>query len=168
MPATAPIITELRGETEAQGLVMATNPAKAPLRLILISGFPNLIQDVIMARTAPVAAARFVFTKIMAISLLAAVVEPGLKPNHPSQSMKTPKAAKKSTAPKNNITDHTIGEAAGEVWLQLTENEGLTVAAVKKATRCPDDVTLMAIGWLAREGKLHFETTGRSVKLTLA
>jgi len=58
------------------------------------SGFPNFTQAVNMAKTAPAAAARLVLTKIMAISVLAAVVEPGLKPNHPNQRIKTPKAAR--------------------------------------------------------------------------
>ena len=58
-PAAAPIITALSGVTDAQGLVMATRPARAPFKLMLISGLPNLIQEVTIARTAPAAAARF-------------------------------------------------------------------------------------------------------------
>ena len=95
----APIITELRGVTVAQGAVMATKPARAPFRLMLISGFLNFIQEVIMARMAPAAAAMLVLTKIKAISLEAAVVEPGLNPNQPSQSIKTPKAARGRLCP---------------------------------------------------------------------
>ena len=100
IPAIAPIITELKGVTDAHGLVMATRPAKAPFKLMPASGFPNFIQAVTMAKIAPAAAARLVLTKIIAISLLAAVVEPGLKPNHPTQRMKTPKAAKGMLCPK--------------------------------------------------------------------
>ena len=68
------------------------------------SGFPNFIHDVSMARTAPAAAARLVLTKIMAISLFAAVVEPGLKPNQPSQRMNTPRAASGMLCPRIGLT----------------------------------------------------------------
>ena len=53
-----------------------------------------------MARTEPAAAARLVLTKIMAMSLLAAVVEPGLNPNQPSQRINTPRAARGKLWPK--------------------------------------------------------------------
>ena len=43
--------------SKAHGLVMATRPARATLRLIPTSGFPNFNQEVNMARTAPAAAA---------------------------------------------------------------------------------------------------------------
>ena len=43
-----------------------------------------------------------------------------------------------------------------------------TLAAVKKGVDQPADVTLMAIGWLAREGKLDFTTSGRSLKIDSA
>jgi len=92
-PATAPIMIALKGVTVAQGLVMATRPARAPFRLMPASGFLNLIQAVTIARITPAAAARLVFTKIKAMSLLAAVVEPGLKPNQPSHRINTPRAA---------------------------------------------------------------------------
>ena len=52
-----------------------------------------------MARIAPAAAAKLVLTKIRTISLEAAVVEPGLKPNHPNQRMNTPRAAKGRLCP---------------------------------------------------------------------
>ncbi len=93
IPAIAPIIIELNGETFAQPAVIATRPARAPFKLIPASGFPNFAQETNIAKTAPVAAARFVFTKIMAISLFAAVVEPGLNPNHPNHKINIPRAA---------------------------------------------------------------------------
>ena len=80
MPARAPMTTALKGVTLLQGAVMATSPARAPLRLMEMSGLPNLSQEVIMARTHPAAAARLVFTKIQEMSLMAAVVDPGVEP----------------------------------------------------------------------------------------
>ncbi|TWU00179.1 hypothetical protein Pla108_11240 [Botrimarina colliarenosi] len=60
-----------------------------------------------------------------------------------------------------------IGYAAGDVWGALHGKGWQTLAAVKKASDCPADLTLMAVGWLAREGKLDFAVSGRSVKVTL-
>ncbi len=89
----------------------------------------------------------------------------------PAAEKVTAKTAKKSTAkataPKTPLSEESIGIAAGELWARLTEKPA-TVAELKKATSCSDELTLVAIGWLAREGKLHFETTSRSVTLSLA
>ena len=82
------------GDTLAQPAVMPTRPARAPFKLMPTSGFPNLIHEINMAKIAPAAAARLVLTKIMAILLSAVVVEPGLKPNQPSQRINTPRAAR--------------------------------------------------------------------------
>ncbi len=103
-PAMAPMMMALPGVTLAHRLVMATSPARAPLRLMPISGLPNLIQEANMARMQPAAAARLVLTKIMAMSLLAAVVEPGLNPNQPSHRMKTPRAASGMLCPRMGLT----------------------------------------------------------------
>src|SRR6056297_513799 len=92
-PATAPIRIALEGDTLAQPAVIPTRPANAPFKLIPTSGFLNLIQEVAMANTAPVAAARLMVTKIMAMEVSAVVVEPGLNPNHPSHRINTPRAA---------------------------------------------------------------------------
>ena len=73
---------------------MPTRPARAPLRAMDTSGLPKRIQLVTMAPMAPAAAARLV-TKAMRAKLPPSieVVEPALKPNHPSQRMNTPMAA---------------------------------------------------------------------------
>ena len=63
-PATAPMMIALVGDTLAHPAVIPTRPARAPFKLMPTSGFPNLIQEVIIARTAPAAAARLVFTAI--------------------------------------------------------------------------------------------------------
>ena len=61
-----------------------------------------------------------------------------------------------------------IGEAAGKLWKTLGEKEKVTLAQLPKVVE--DDAALVnqAVGWLAREGKIEFETKGRvvSVKLT--
>jgi hypothetical protein len=65
------------------------------------------------------------------------------------------------------LTGIEIGHVAGEVWGALTRTGPLTVAALKKEVTAPGDVVAAAIGWLAREEKLNFDTAGRVVKISL-
>jgi hypothetical protein len=60
-----------------------------------------------------------------------------------------------------------IGHAAGEIWGLLSTNGQQTLPAVKKSIDAPSDTVLAAIGWLAREDKLDFAATGRTVKISL-
>ena len=87
----------------------------------------------------------------------------------PAKTATPPKAiAKKATPPAApSVTSDAIGHAAGEVWGALHGQGWQTLAAVKKAVEGPADVTLMAIGWLSREGKLDFATSGKTVKIAL-
>ena len=48
-----------------------------------------------------------------------------------------------------------IGENAGLVWAAL-QNGAQGLKALKKATKLKNDELFLAIGWLAREGKLNF------------
>ncbi len=48
-----------------------------------------------------------------------------------------------------------IGSNAGLIW-QVLENGELNVKAVKKATKLTEKDLNLALGWLAREGKLNF------------
>jgi hypothetical protein len=61
-----------------------------------------------------------------------------------------------------------IGQTAGQVWTVLSERGGQTVAGLKKSVDAPDELIVAALGWLAREDKLAFETNGRSVTVSLA
>ena len=67
-----------------------------------------------------------------------------------------------------------IGNAAGEVWKTLKawqslegEGEGMSAAMLKSRTGLPNDLLHEAIGWLAREDKLIFYASGKSVKIAL-
>jgi hypothetical protein len=60
-----------------------------------------------------------------------------------------------------------IGDVAGDVWQLLTERNGQSLAAIKKSIDAPADVVLAAVGWLAREEKLEFEESRRSVMVSL-
>ena len=49
-----------------------------------------------------------------------------------------------------------IGENAGLIWNALQGGD-LTLKALKKATKLKNDDLNLALGWLAREGKVAFE-----------
>jgi hypothetical protein len=90
----------------------------------------------------------------------------------------TAPAAKQAPSPKSNNTGdsekvqptldiESIGHTAGAVWSALVSNGELTLPALKKEVTAPGDLVAAAVGWLAREDKLAFVTSGRSVKLAL-
>ncbi len=72
--------------------------------------------------------------------------------------------AKSSLRP---MTDEDIGIVAGEIWHLLSAGGSQTLTAVKKSIDAQSDLVAAAVGWLAREGKLEFVKSGRTVKLTL-
>ena len=77
--------------TFAHGAVMATSPASAPFTLMERSALPNMARDVMLEATTPAEAARFVVTAMRAMApASAAMVLPGLNPNHPSHKMNPP------------------------------------------------------------------------------
>ncbi|MDP7019061.1 MAG: winged helix-turn-helix domain-containing protein [Pirellulaceae bacterium] len=61
-----------------------------------------------------------------------------------------------------------IGETAGTVWHTLDECGPLSYTKLIKRIDAPRDVSLQAIGWLAREDKIEIEETnrGRIISLT--
>ena len=54
-----------------------------------------------------------------------------------------------------------IGELAGVVWHALDEHGPTTLAKLAKEIDAPRDMVMQAIGWLAREGKVELEESGR-------
>ena len=58
-----------------------------------------------------------------------------------------------------------IGENAGLIWNAL-QGGALTAKALKKATKLKNDELNLALGWLAREGKIAFET-GEELTISL-
>lgn len=86
----------------------------------------------------------------------------------PKASAKAPSAPAKAAAPAAPaLSSDAIGAAAGGVWQALHDRGPMTLAALKKGSGSPPDVTLMAVGWLAREGKLGFTASGKTVKVLL-
>lgn len=61
-----------------------------------------------------------------------------------------------------------IGNNAGLVWNALSANNGLSIKALKKATKISKEKDLYAaLGWLGREGKISIEETEDDVVVTL-
>lgn len=63
--------------------------------------------------------------------------------------------------------EDTIGSVAGKVWDHLETEGEMSVSAVARAVDEPQTKVNMAIGWLAKEGKLEFDAEGRATKMSL-
>ena len=60
-----------------------------------------------------------------------------------------------------------IGEAAGHIWHTLDEEGPLRLTALKNQMEAPEFIVHMALGWLAREDKIAFESDGRTYRVRL-
>lgn len=71
--------------------------------------------------------------------------------------------------PKNKeiMLNETIGANAGKVWTALQEG-ALSAKAVKKSTKLAEKDLNLALGWLAREGKLVFTEVEGELVLSLS
>jgi hypothetical protein len=61
-----------------------------------------------------------------------------------------------------------IGKAAGTVWQYLEAAGARSVSRVQRETGLSQALTYLALGWLAREGKLHFAQERRTLMVGLA
>lgn len=95
--------------------------------------------------------------------------QPEKKKQPPKSKSASSDSTTKSVPSKGQrpISNALIGETAGKIWQALAANNGQTLAALKKATDASDDHVVAAVGWLAREDKLAFESSGRTIKVTL-
>ncbi|GIW44102.1 MAG: hypothetical protein KatS3mg077_1384 [Candidatus Binatia bacterium] len=66
-----------------------------------------------------------------------------------------------------NSTLHDIGSAAGEVWRYLDANGPTSTDTMKRKLKMSSDRFYAAIGWLAREDKVQFQTQGRKTIVSL-
>lgn len=60
-----------------------------------------------------------------------------------------------------------IGETAGQVWKFLDQKGEANLNQLKKAIKADPNLILQALGWLAREDKLHVEKKGRFITYAL-
>jgi hypothetical protein len=59
-----------------------------------------------------------------------------------------------------------IGATAGKIWQALEGKEGLSFPQLKKATGADEKVLWLALGWLAREGKVSIAKNKASFKIS--
>lgn len=60
-----------------------------------------------------------------------------------------------------------IGIVAGDIWHYLDEQKSAMLTDIVKGIDKDRNVALMSLGWLAREGHVILESTGRDYKVTL-
>ena len=60
-----------------------------------------------------------------------------------------------------------IGKTAGDLWHLLDEHGPIPLTRLIKQCDAPRDVTLQAIGWLAREEKISIDEEGRKKIVSL-
>jgi Winged helix-turn-helix domain (DUF2582) len=60
-----------------------------------------------------------------------------------------------------------IGSTAGTVWGFLVRSGPASLSAVEKGVDAPRQLVAMAIGWLAREGKVAVDREQRSIRIRL-
>ena len=60
-----------------------------------------------------------------------------------------------------------IGIIAGEIWHHLDEHGSTSFAALAKGIGRSNDLTLMSLGWLAREGHVIVRQDGRDFQVEL-
>ncbi len=60
-----------------------------------------------------------------------------------------------------------IGIVAGEIWHYLDEHGESRLSAVVKGIERPKELTLMSLGWLAREGHAIVRQEDRDWRVTL-
>jgi len=60
-----------------------------------------------------------------------------------------------------------IGDTAGQVWRFLRSKGKSSLNAVERGIKAPKPLVDMAVGWLAREGKVELRQEKRSIQLWL-
>jgi Winged helix-turn-helix domain (DUF2582) len=87
--------------------------------------------------------------------------------NSSPEGRRSSSESKGAAAALQTFSNETIGHVAGQVWQLLDSQGAQSLPAIKKAVSAPDDVVLAAIGWLAREDKLNFSKSGRTLTISL-
>ena len=65
--------------------------------------------------------------------------------------------------------EESIGHAAGQIWDVLCNHKKpVTITEVPKISKIKTQLAYQALGWLAREGKLTYHTSGQKTSVSLA
>lgn len=69
---------------------------------------------------------------------------------------------------KTEVTmEKKIGETAGRIWKLLQDKGKVSVAQLPKALDDRDVIVYQALGWLAREGKVAYQSEGNRTFIEL-
>ncbi len=60
-----------------------------------------------------------------------------------------------------------IGDVAGAIWRVLHKKDKVALSTMPKAIKEKETLTFQAVGWLAREDKIQFQTQGKTTFVTL-
>lgn len=60
-----------------------------------------------------------------------------------------------------------IGIVAGEIWHYLDKNGEVFFSKLQAGIKQPRDLTLMSVGWLAREGHVIVREEGKDYRVSL-
>jgi len=60
-----------------------------------------------------------------------------------------------------------IGIVAGDIWHFLDEHGEVMLSVLLRGIDMPRDITLMSLGWLAREGHVILQQMGEDYKISL-
>ncbi len=61
-----------------------------------------------------------------------------------------------------------IGHTAGKIWATLSEQSPVSMSRLPKLVGEKDTVVYQALGWLAREDKVEYETKSNRTTVTLS
>jgi hypothetical protein len=65
------------------------------------------------------------------------------------------------------MTKEKIGEAAGHIWDILSAKDEVGLAQLPRMLKLKTDIAYQALGWLAREDKIHYRTKAGKVYISL-
>lgn len=65
------------------------------------------------------------------------------------------------------MNQEVIGVNAGLVWSALNTANDQSMKSLKKVTKLKDKDLYLALGWLAREGKIKFDESGEEIVIEL-
>jgi hypothetical protein len=60
-----------------------------------------------------------------------------------------------------------IGQTAGLVWKYLAVQGATSLTKLTREIDAPRDLVMQALGWLAREDKVQFDSSGRTKSVRL-
>ncbi len=61
-----------------------------------------------------------------------------------------------------------VGETAGTIWRYLNDQERVAITKLPKALQVKQTIVYQALGWLAREDKIEYQTEGNVTYIRLA